>query len=110
MVLRSFTQRYIDTSTATHYSFVFFCDISEYQWASIPIPKNHGKHGIFSHFKGRRANAREHEQAFERANREAMLYFNRCTKCHRWVCDEKFIDEFVICAACNKEREENNEN
>jgi hypothetical protein len=40
---------------------------------------------------------REHEQAFEIAQNEAMGHFNRCPRCHKWVCDSDWNEQEGLC-------------
>ncbi|MGI6358059.1 MAG: hypothetical protein ACOX2K_05110 [Bacillota bacterium] len=34
------------------------------------------------------------------AEQEARLHFNRCTSCHRWVCDEHYDEDVMKCTIC----------
>ncbi len=43
---------------------------------------------------------KEHEKAFERAQNEANLHFNRCHGCNRWVCDACFNADASLCTDC----------
>lgn len=43
---------------------------------------------------------KEHERAFELAQNEAMGHFQRCHKCHRWVCEADFNDQEGLCVEC----------
>ena len=40
---------------------------------------------------------KEHEQAFELAMNEAKQRFNRCPKCHKWVCDHCWNEQEGLC-------------
>jgi hypothetical protein len=102
-VLRSFTERYSDESTKDQFIFVFYCDICENHWRSIPVPFSlKGDRSIWktvlgiSYFLWRD----EHKDAFERANREGMFHFNRCSLCNRWVCDDHFSEDVGLCLEC----------
>jgi hypothetical protein len=51
----------------------------------------------------------EHEAAYERANREAMMHFNRCPVCKRWVCDDCFLllEDRDVCRECLEQSTKN---
>lgn len=38
--------------------------------------------------------------ALRLAEQDARLHFNRCQRCHRWVCDEHFNEDCMMCTAC----------
>lgn len=106
-MLKAFTQQFYDNSTNNEFSFIFCCDLCGKQWKSEPIPfsglKLKGILKVFLIFINVKATLlwkKEHETAFERANHEGMLYFNRCKKCKKWVCDEHIDLESGICSAC----------
>jgi hypothetical protein len=40
---------------------------------------------------------KEHEQAFGLAMNEAKQHFNRCPKCHKWVCDLDWNEQAGLC-------------
>jgi len=40
---------------------------------------------------------KEHEQAFELAQNEAMGHFKRCPKCHRYVCENDWNEQEGLC-------------
>ena len=47
--------------------------------------------------------AHEHRKAFEQANLEAHLQFNRCPSCGKWVCDDCFcieVEKGRVCSDC----------
>jgi hypothetical protein len=101
-MLAPITKRMTDRSNESEFQFVFFCDICHSTWDSIPLKFSAGK-------KEAKENQqylweREHEAAYERANREAILHFNRCPICKRWVCDECFCisQESDACKECSK--------
>lgn len=43
---------------------------------------------------------KEHEHAFEQAQDEGKMHFNRCLKCFRWVCDNDFNIGEGMCVKC----------
>lgn len=109
-MLNPITKQMTDNSTEAEFSFSFYCDICGHVWNSIPVSfscnEKDGKSELWTN---------EHEAAYERANREAMMYFNRCPVCKRWVCDDCFLihDDGYICTECsgqeNHEKEFSNE-
>ncbi len=42
----------------------------------------------------------EHDAAYERANTEAVLNFNRCPQCGQRVCDDCFAEFEIVCLKC----------
>lgn len=104
-MLQSFTKKYTDESTKDEFAFTFYCDMCENSWKSTPLPFSHGKQKgfwkmlFYLPFTLWKA---EHKDAFERANREGMLHFNRCPVCKRWVCDDHFIEDENACSDCYK--------
>lgn len=97
-MLDPITKKMTDNSTESEFSFSFYCDICKHVWSSIPLNfSGNKKDENFVLWKN------EHEAAYERANREAMMYFNRCPVCKHWVCDNCFLihDEGYICKECS---------
>lgn len=43
---------------------------------------------------------KEHEAAFERAQREAKDHFTRCPKCRLWVCEDDWNEQEGLCVEC----------
>lgn len=39
-------------------------------------------------------------EEFEAAQREAKRHFNRCHRCHRWVCDKHYNESVMMCTGC----------
>lgn len=106
-MLHSFTKRYTDESTEDGFAFTFYCDLCNNCWKSSPISFSHGtKKSFWKNFFGMSCSLwkAEHKDAFEKANREGMLYFNRCTVCNRWVCDDDFSEEENKCIECCREK------
>ena len=101
-MLRSFTEKWTDQSTKDQFAFVFYCDLCNKPWKSVPIPFSLTNNSLWqklfcssiSQWKT------EHKDAYERANREGMLQFNRCNQCKKWVCDEDFKEEDNKCCKC----------
>jgi len=104
-MLQAFTKRCTDDSTEDEFEFTFYCDICEKKWKSIPITFSQGKQkSCWRRLLGTTSSLwkSEHKDAFERANREGMFHFNRCTVCKRWVCDDDFSEEEGKCSICTK--------
>jgi len=102
-LLPSFTQKYTDESTDEEFVFSFYCDLCDNSWKSIPISFSQANQkGFWKSLFISLSTLRkiEHKDAFERANREGMFYFNRCPACKRWVCDRHFFEEEDQCSSC----------
>jgi hypothetical protein len=94
-MLAPFTKKMRDDSGCGVFRFTFFCDICEKPWMSEPIRSQDKACGA--------DRLMDHNNAYERANKEAMRYFNRCPVCKRWVCDDCFLilplrDVCMVCA------------
>lgn len=95
-MLDPITKKMADRSDEKQFSFSFYCDVCQLAWHSVPLSfsagKNEGDGNSCPEKGGGKPDLwkREHEAAYERANREAMLHFNRCPVCKRWVCDDCF--------------------
>ena len=99
-MLAPITKKMEDHSDEKQFSFSFCCDVCQQPWHSVPMNFSAGKTGSALW-------EREHEAAYERANQEAMLHFNRCPVCKQWVCDECFhMDESGdACESCLKQHD-----
>ena len=64
------------------FRFTFFCDLCGDGYTTGIIP------------------AQSVAVARESAQSEARLHFNRCQNCHRWVCDEHYNENRLLCTAC----------
>lgn len=40
------------------------------------------------------------KDALTLGEQEARLYFNRCISCFRWVCDENYNENLMLCTEC----------
>ena len=100
-MLGAFTKAFKDESTADMFVFAFFCDASGAPWKSKAVSFSRSNDPL-CRLLGVRAPGwkKEHEAAYERANLEAMLHFNRCAVCGSWVCDASFDDEANRCTLC----------
>jgi hypothetical protein len=104
-LLEAITKKFTDLSTADSFAFCFYCDDCGREWRSATLafsaegfaqPMDAGVRSMLW-------NA-QHEAAYERANREALFFFNRCPRCGRRVCDECFCasetEHTDVCAQC----------
>jgi len=48
---------------------------------------------------------KEHENAFNMAQNEAMQHFHRCHGCQKWVCDADFNEDEGMCVDCAPRQE-----
>lgn len=106
MMLGAFTKSFEDESTADMFVFSFFCDASGAPWKSKAVSFSRSNDPL-CRLLGVRAPGwkKEHEAAYERANLEAMLHFNRCPVCGGWVCDTAFNEDANCCIRCAESAE-----
>jgi hypothetical protein len=109
-MIQKLTEIYIDHSTPSAFSFSFYCDRCGNEWRSGTVPFSKGGFSeVESDETIKLLWADEHRAAFQRANQEAMLHFNFCHECNRWVCDDCFyLSEYEhtdICIDCLNEEE-----
>lgn len=104
-MLASITQQYKDLSTPDNFAFVFCCDRCDKEWQSeiyalnlrgFELPLNEKIRCMLWN--------QQHDEAYERANLEAISHFNRCPECSRMVCDNCFciLEEWDLCKDCAK--------
>ena len=95
-MLKPITQKVLDESEEGVYRFTFYCDICESPWHSVSYYSDTEEN------PDEQTRELEHTAAYERANREALSWFNRCPVCRRVVCDKCFriLDETDMCAEC----------
>ena len=106
-MLKTITKKFRDRSTDRFFKFSFYCDRCGAEWTSNPY---YFEHGFSERLSEAEKNAKEilykvdHDAAFERANLEAMLKFNRCGTCGKVVCDECFVmaEKEDLCKDCSK--------
>lgn len=61
---------------------------------------------ISQRFEGRSPEwQKEHEQAFSRAQNEAMQHFHRCPNCNKYVCDHCRNEDEGLCVSCAPRQE-----
>jgi hypothetical protein len=91
-MLKPITRQYKDLSTADRFSFAFCCDRCGKEWRGdtytfdlkgfeLPIDEK-----IRSMLWNQ-----QHEEVYERANREAGAIFSRCPDCGCRICDDCLI-------------------
>jgi hypothetical protein len=86
---RPLTKRTIDRSDSSSFSFSFLCDRCSKKWESQTVPFNNGGFTVIENDEGRKLLwADKHRTAFNEANLEARLHFNRCSECGSWVCED----------------------
>ncbi len=64
------------------FSFTFFCELCGHGYAARPI------------------SAAALPEAYAAARWEARSRFNRCCRCHRWVCDGHYNEDLMLCTHC----------
>ena len=102
-MLEPITKKYSDRSDGNVYSFIFYCDVCEKPWFSVPY------HSQTKSLFDLRERESERVAAYERANREAITHFNRCPACKRVVCDDCFriLDDKDVCNVCLARQDQN---
>lgn len=102
-MLPPITKKYEDHSTDTCFQFSFHCDMCGAVWESEQYPFSLRASPSIS-LGEQRAHAlmwrAEHDAAYERANREALLRFSKCPKCGSRVCDDCFSGLKELCLQC----------
>lgn len=106
-MLPAVTKKYDDRSTDRFFQFVFHCDECGEAWESEHYPFS--MRDAPAKCKGEK-NAHvilwksEHDAAYERANTDALMHFNKCPKCGKRVCDDCFSELEVSCSNCKTQR------
>lgn len=77
-----FTPKSFVVRSNKEYRFTFFCDLCTNSFTSGSI------------------NINNEEEALEVAKKEVRTFFNYCKKCNRWVCDEHFNENKMMCTDC----------
>lgn len=78
----TFTAKCRTEQKAGGFRFTFFCAICGGGYTTSPILEDTQK------------------VALRLAEQDARLHFNRCQRCQRWVCDEHFNENYMMCTAC----------
>ena len=88
-MLASITKQYKDLSTPDEFLFSFYCDRCGGEWKSDTYAFNINEFipPVDEQIRAMLWN-QQHEEAYERANREAGARFNRCPSCGCHVCDD----------------------
>jgi hypothetical protein len=99
------TQKSTDHSDRERFFFSFFCDCCGKEWISQIMAFRTAGLTAIDHEEARQLLwQQEHKVAFEQANMDARLQFNRCPLCGRWVCNECFDSQEIqhggICKEC----------
>lgn len=106
-MLPPLTRRMEDRSSTGCFRFSFYCDLCGKEWRAEPVRFN-GRDGdpTLSGKVTQLIWQSQHAAAYERANREAMFWHNRCPVCGRWVCQDCFcLREDAgsdVCRNCEK--------
>ncbi|NLB10770.1 MAG: hypothetical protein GX834_06865 [Clostridiaceae bacterium] len=82
----NFTSKSTMTEENDGYRFTFFCDLCDEGYSTRLISAENAK------------------EAYELAKNEARQHFNRCYSCHRWVCDEHYNEDYLLCIKCAPHR------
>ena len=104
-MLKPITQKFKDLSTSDYFMFAFYCDRCGKEWQSekyeldikgFDIPMDELIRSMIWN--------RQHNEAYERANCEAIVRFNRCPVCGCRICDDCLytteLDEEEKCIDC----------
>ncbi len=104
-MLEPVTKKFEDSSTLENFKFTFFCDECGSAVRVVSYPYRPPFRPKLFITKSERL-AREliwqsdHASAYDRANKEVLLSFNRCPACHKRVCDDCFREEEGLCHEC----------
>ena len=104
-MLEPVTKKFEDGSTLETFRFTFFCDICGKAVKEITYPyKPPFKAKFFISKSERRAREllwlHDHDSAYERANKEVLLQFNRCPACGKRVCEDCYNELEGLCREC----------
>ena len=106
-MLPPITKRFADHSTDREFRFEFFCDKCGAVWKSdvYPFYLRDAPCGNEGESRAREILWKaDHNAAYERANNEAAMNFNRCRKCGLRFCDDCFSEFELICTDCAKKK------
>ncbi len=87
MTCVDFTPKIAMTEEDGRFRFTFFCDLCD------------------GGFTTKHISASTVKEAFERAREEARPCFNRCHRCHRWICDSHYNEDVMMCTDCAPRQE-----
>lgn len=83
------------------------CALSQRRIYSIKLPVLCRKKSLLSSLeKGRCQKVRQalYNKAHAAATQDLARYFNQCCYCGKWVCDESYYPEKMLCAICAEEK------
>ena len=130
-MLKPVTAKMTDESEGNIYRFTFYCDLCGAPRQSVPYESmvtedsgacidadsspGAGVQIVTGNITGANRTAvstetceriTDHNAAYERANFEALHYFNRCPVCKRMVCDTcyRILDDSDMCKECAETR------
>ena len=105
--LPSVTKRIEDESNVKQFQFSLFCDCCGVRFRTEPIPfsvKDAPERADDFTTAQKMIWEAEHDDAYERANQNAMITFNRCMICGAAVCEDCVCDsDRPICPKCRKQ-------
>ena len=81
-----FTPKSTMVALGGSYQFTFFCELCDTGYTTRPV------------------SAETVKKAFNLAQLEARIHFNRCHSCQRWVCDGHYNEDMMMCTACAPRR------
>ncbi len=77
-----FTAKYQELQKESGFCFTFFCDLCNSSYTTPVIT------------------AEDLQTALVLGRQDGRLHFNRCRCCHRWVCDEHYNENRMMCTDC----------
>ncbi len=98
-MLKPITNQFSDKSTDSYFQFAFYCDRCGKEWLSSRYEFENCFPQNLTECQQRARDIMwrtEHDAAYERANHEARLHFNRCEICTREICDDCY--ELCVCS------------
>ncbi|HBU11980.1 MAG TPA: hypothetical protein DEB31_04415 [Clostridiales bacterium] len=102
--LPSVTKKIDDLSGALKFQFMFYCDYCGAKYRIVPIPFSvpDAPERVEDFTEAQKLIwESEHEDAYERANREALVTFRKCTVCGKTVCEDCAPEnKQPVCPAC----------
>ena len=94
LMIKAITEKSTDHSDSGRFSFSFYCDKCGKEWTSETTALSGMGSTVIENEEARQMLwANEHRLAFEAANLEAQMHFNRCPVCGKRVCDDCFCVE-----------------
>ncbi len=108
-MLKRVTEKFKDKSTDRFFKFSFYCDRCGKEWTSDPYYFENAFSEKLTDGERRAKDIMwrvDHDAAFERANLEARLRFDRCNVCGKTVCDDCFAmeEDAELCLDCAGKR------